>query len=417
MRFKSVLQQAIAQRAQQPNYLFAVLYVDLDRFAMVNNSLGRDVGNQLLGEVARRFRDSLRAGDIITRLREDEFLIFVDDIQQVANASQVVEKIGDTLHSAFRLSGQEVFISASVGIALGSHRYSKAEEIVRDAEVAMHHSKTKGPGSYEIFDPKLHEEAKMQMKLETELRGAIDLHQLRVQYEPIVSMETDRVAGFEALLRWSHPGRGMIYPGEFVPTAEKTGLIVPITQWVLQEACRQLKKWQEKIPAFSSVWVSVNLSPSYIEKCDFAQELITCADGSGVDASNLVFEITESQLLENADNILKGFTRLREKGTKLWIDDFGSGYSSLAYLVNFPIHSLKIDRSFISKLIHDDKSTTITKAIVSMGKSLGLHVIAEGVETQEQLDYLRSIGCPYVQGHYFSGSVDGETIESVYSGK
>jgi len=417
VRFRSRLEQAIERGKKQANYLFAVLYADLDRFTVVNDSLGRKAADELLVEVARRLRACVRPQDIVTRLREDEYLIFLDDIPELPRAIGVVEKLRDALRPVFRLGGQSVFVSAGVGIALGPRGYSNAEDIVRDAEAAMHRAKTKGAGSYEIFDSEIHEGARKLLKLETELRGAIDARQLRLQFEPIVFLETGKVAGFEALLRWQHPEQGLVYPGNFVPMAEETGLIIPITRWVLQEGCRQLQQWQKQFPDFSSMWLSVNLSPTYIERCDFAQELSAYVAETGVDASNLVMEITESQLLENAESILNGFAALRDRGIKLWIDDFGAGYSSLAYLVKFPIHSLKIDRSFISKLVHDDKSTTIAKAIVSLGKSLGVNVIAEGVETKEQFDYLRSIECPYAQGHLFSGSIDAETVQTLFSRK
>ncbi|HEY7679355.1 MAG TPA: bifunctional diguanylate cyclase/phosphodiesterase [Terriglobia bacterium] len=417
VRFRGCLEHAIERGKKESDFVFAVLYVDLDRFTLLNESLGRKTADDLLVKVARRLRAGVRARDIVTRLREDEYVIYLDDIPEPARAIGVVESLRDALRPVFSLEGHNVFVSASVGIAIGPGGYSKAEEIVRDAEAAMHHAKKQGPGSYEVFNAQLHEGAKKLLTLETELRGAIESGQLRLHFEPIVFLETGRVAGFEALLRWQHPERGMVPPGEFVPMAEKTGLIVPITRWVLQEGCRQLKQWQSAVSDFSSLWLSMNLSPSYIEKCDFAAELSAYVAESGVDASNLVMEITESQLLENADSILKGFTALHERGIKMWIDDFGSGYSSLAYLVKFPIHSLKIDRSFIEKLNCDDKSTAIAKAIVSLGKSLGVNVIAEGVETKQQLDYLRSVGCPYAQGHLFSMSIDAETVQAILTRK
>jgi EAL domain-containing protein (putative c-di-GMP-specific phosphodiesterase class I) len=221
------------------------------------------------------------------------------------------------------------------------------------------------------------------------------------------------VTGFETLLRWQHPDRGLIFPGEFLPLAEETGLIVPITRWVVQNACRQLKSWQDEYPHFP-MWLSVNLSPSYITATDFAAEVFERISETRVDASKLVLEITESQLLENAECILKGFRRLNETGIKLWIDDFGSGYSSFAYLVNFPIHSLKMDRSLTAKIAEDNSGKLVTNAIVALGKSLGVDVIAEGVETPEQLGYLRSVGCPFGQGHFFGKSADAETAAAKF---
>src|SRR3972149_5557160 len=399
VRFRSLLQQSIDRAAQRPNRLFAILYVDLDRFTRVDDSLGRESGDHLLLEVARRLRGCLRPQDIMIRLREDEYLIFLDEIQQLSNILDVVERMKIAMRTSFRESRQEVFLSACVGVAVGPAGYTKADEMVRDAEAAMHRSKKKGPASHEVFDSRMHEESKRLLKLETEFQGAIKRQELRLQYEPIMALESERVAGFEALIRWQKPERGLVYPGEFIPMAEQTGLIIPMTQWVIREACRQLKLWQCRYPDFAALWLSINLSPLYIEKCDFA------------------LEITESQLLENADYILDRFTTLQQTGIKLWIDDFGAGYSSLAYLVKFPIHSLKIDRSFISKLVHDDKSTAIGNAIVSLGKTLGVSVIAEGVETAEQLDYLRKIGCPYGQGYYFAASINPEIIDSLFASR
>ncbi|OFW43327.1 MAG: hypothetical protein A3J28_13095 [Acidobacteria bacterium RIFCSPLOWO2_12_FULL_60_22] len=417
MLFRDRVEQSLTRGTAQKGCIFALLYVDLDRFKIVNDSLGREAGNQLLREVGHRLQRCLRQGDAMTRLREDEYMILLENVHQLSDAVQVVEKIRRVLRSPFNLAGQNVFVTASVGIALGPAGYSAPEEIVRDAESAMHRAKTQGPGSFEIFNNSIHEQAIRLLKLETELRGAIDQHELRLQYQPIVSLETERIAGFEALLRWLHPQRGTVYPDEFVRTAEETGLIVPITQWALQEACRQIKKWQTRFPDFSSAWLSVNLSPKYFQKVDFGQALSICVAESGIDASTLILEITESQFLENADYLRSGFKSLNESGIKLWIDDFGSGYSSLGYLANFPIHSLKIDRSFIERLPSDSKSTAITKAILSLGKNLGINVIAEGIENYEQLEFLRSVECPYGQGFYFAKAQEAEVVESLLVGK
>ena len=417
MRFKTLVQQSIERGTQQAGYLFAVLYADLDRFAVVNDSLGKEAGDELLAEVTRRLRGCLPEGDDVVRLREDEYLVFLDRVRDFTSLQERMDKLNNTLRPVFRLKRNEVFTSACMGIALGPHGYTQAEEMVKDAETAMHRSKSKGPGSFEIFEARLHDEAKVQLTLETQLRRALEQQQFRLEYEPIVSLGNDRLAGFESLLRWQHPERGLVYPGEFLPAAEETGLIVPITQWVLQEACQRLKKWQSELSGFSSLWLSINFSPAYMQKSDFAGELSASVAQSGVDSSQLVVEITENQLLKNADSILRSFAILHDTGIKLWIDDFGAGYSSLAYLVNFPIHSLKIDRSFVSASTRDHKSAVITKAIVSLGKALDINVIAEGMETKEQLEYLLSIGCPHAQGHYYSRSIDGETIENIYGVK
>jgi diguanylate cyclase (GGDEF)-like protein len=417
LRFRTLLQQNLDNCSRGSGSQFAVLYVDLDRFTRVDDSLGRDAGDHLLIEVSRRLREVLRPHDLLVRLREDEYLIFLDEIQQLSDALDILDTMRSAMRFAFRVKQQDVFMTASVGVVLGPAEYVRADEMVRDAEAAMHRAKKKGPASHAVFDAHFYEESKRLLQLETEFRRAIEQNELRLQYEPIMSLDSERIAGFEALVRWDQPKRGLVFPTEFISMAEQTELIIPMTRWVIREACRQLKDWQDRFPAFSSVWVSVNLSPIYIEKCDFARELSEHIAGMGFNASNLALEITESQLLDNADNILEGLKSLHDTGTKLWIDDFGAGYSSLAYLVNFPIHSLKIDRSFISKLVHDEKSNAIAKSIVSLGKSLGVSVIAEGVETPEQLEYLRNIGCPHGQGYYFAASLDPKTIESIFQAK
>lgn len=414
MYFRKLLTKSIARGAAQPNYRFAVLYIDLDRFKIVNDSLGREASDQLLLEVARRLRSCLRPEDVITRLREDEYLIFLDDIRHLSNAKEFVGRLREVLRRPFIFGKQEIFVSAGVGIAMGPGAYSLAEEVVRDAEAAMHRAKRNGPDSHEFFDPTIHEEANHLLKLEAQLRAAIDQDQLELRYEPILNLGNDRIAGFEALLRWQHPERGLIYPGEFLPVADETGLIIPITQWVLRTACRQLKQWQDQYPDFASLWLSINLSPIYIERCDFANEMVAEIAETGVNAANLVIEITESQLLEKAEYLFRGLGILQNTGMKVWIDDFGSGYSSFAYLVNFPIHSLKIDQSFIAKLLEDPKSTAIVKAIVALGKTLGVNVIAEGVETSEQLEYLRAVECPHAQGHCFSTAIDAAAVEAIF---
>jgi diguanylate cyclase (GGDEF)-like protein len=417
VRFRSLLQQTLDRASHRPHSQFAILYVDLDRFTRVDDSLGREAGDHLLMEVARRLRGCLRPQDHIVRLREDEYLIFLDEIQQLANALEILERMRTAMRAAFRVNRQEVFLSASVGLTLGPAGYTRADEMVRDAEAAMHQAKKKGPASHAVFDSQFHEESRRLLQLETEFRGAVERQELRLQYEPIMSLDSERVAGFEALVRWQRPDRGLVHPGEFIPMAEQTQLIIPMTRWVIREACRQLKLWQDRYAEFAAIWVSLNLSPIYIEKCNFAAELSAQIAKDGVNASNLALEITESQLLDNADNILDGLKSLHDTGIKLWIDDFGAGYSSLAYLVNFPIHSLKIDRSFISKLVHDAKSNAIANAIVSLGKTLGVSVIAEGVETAEQLEYLRNIGCPYGQGYYFAASLSPDTIDSLFAAR
>ena len=391
----------------------AVFYLDLDRFGLVNDSLGRDMGDKLLAGVERRLRTELQEHEFITRLREDEFLILQRGVGNYQELELVVERIHAALASPFPLKGQPVFVSATIGVALSSHGNSKADDIVRDAEVAMRYAKSKFPGSFEVYNPKMSEGSRIQLNLETELKVALESRQLYLVYEPIVSLESGRVQSVETLIRWNHPERGTVSPLEFISSAENTGLITPITQWVLEETCRQLQEWQQREPPFPSLMVGVNLSPVCIERFDFAAEISRLIEKYGVKSSNLILEITESQLLDHAAQILQSLEILRKLGIKLWIDDFGSGYSSFSYLVRFPIHALKIDQSFIRAFGRDEKSEMIVNAIISLGKSLGVEVIAEGVETHEQLNQLLAMGCPYGQGHYFSKAVEAAAVDDL----
>ncbi len=268
LRFRNLV-QAIIDRTDQPGYQFAILYLDLDRFTHLNDSLGREAGDRLLMEVPRRIRECLRPEDIITRLREDEYLIFLDGIKESSKALEIVNQMRQAMRPAFRVNSQEVFVTASVGVAMGPDGYKRADEIVQDAESAMHRSKLHGPGSHEVYDSRMQAQSLKQLQLETDLRGAINRREFRLHYEPVFALDSIQVAGFEALIRWQHPNRGLVYPGEFIPLAERTGMIVPMTQWVIQEACQQLKQWQDRVRQFSSIWLSINLSPIYIKKRKF----------------------------------------------------------------------------------------------------------------------------------------------------
>jgi EAL domain-containing protein (putative c-di-GMP-specific phosphodiesterase class I) len=306
------------------------------------------------------------------------------------------------------LDGHEVFTSPSIGIALSSTGYERPEDLLRDADTAMYRAKALGEGRAEVFDRSMHEQAVRLLKLETDLRRAIERKELRLYYQPIMSLNTGLLAGFEALVRWQHPDFGLVPPAEFIPVAEQSQLIIPITQWVLQAACSQARIWRSQSPADSPFSISVNLPAKYLARQDMLKEISDLLAESGLPPDYLRLEITESQIMVDPAFVSKALSQLSQLGVKTYIDDFGTGYSSLSYLANLPAHALKIDRGFVSKLEGDERNSAIVRSVVSLARNLGLHVIAEGVETPGQRDYLRALKCQYGQGYFFSPPCDSE---------
>lgn len=390
------------------NYLFAVLFLDLDRFKVVNEAMGHEAGDQLLIEVGQRIEGCIRAVDSVVRFGGDKYIILLDDIRNPSDAVRVTERIQKTLDIPIRLNGNDIFAGACIGIALSSHGYSSAEELLRDAEIAMYRAKRRGARRYEIFDIPMHEDVVKLLQLESDLRRALDRGELRLHYQPIVSLKTRRIAAFEALVRWQHPVRGLLYPSDFLPLAEETGLIVTISQWGLQESCQQLSRWREEYPGVRLATVSVNITSEFLARPTLVQDVLRLVSENGLDPGNLGIEITENQIMADPGSMSKVLTDLREEGIKISIDDFGTGYSSLSYLMDFPIHSLKVDRSFVRKLADNGKNLSIVRSIISLGRNLDLEVVAEGVETEEQADYLRALECSYAQGYYFARPTEGE---------
>lgn len=436
--FMNRLESAIEQAQRGSQSLFAVLFLDLDRFKVVNDSLGHMVGDQLLIAITRRLEARLRPGDTVARLGGDEFVILLEGIQDLGDATHIAERFQKDLALPFKLSGQEVFTTASVGIALGSRTYESPEDLMRDADTAMYKAKSLGKACYEIFNPDMHIHAVALLQLETDLRRAVDglrpllwtpledynpdsvpaeTSEFQIHYQPIVCLKTGKVTGFEALARWQHPERGFISPLEFIPVAEETGLIAPIGCWVLQEACRQTKTWQETYPETpaASLTVSVNLSARQFGQSDLIEQILQILNVTGLDARNLKLEITESAIMKNADLTAVMLSKLRAEGIHLHIDDFGTGYSSLSYLHRFPVDALKIDRSFISRLgIEGDRQgLKIVQTIVTLAKNLGMEVVAEGIETVDQLTQLQKLGCKYGQGFCFSQPLDSLAVEKL----
>jgi diguanylate cyclase (GGDEF)-like protein/PAS domain S-box-containing protein len=409
--FMDRLEHAIT-RANRRGSKVAVLFMDLDNFKVINDSLRHKAGDQLLVAVAERLQAGLRPEDTAARLGGDEFTILVEDIANVGEVVQIAERIANRLQPPFALEEQEVFVSASTGIVLNSASQEQPADLLRHADLAMYRAKHRGKARYEVFEPTMDAEAVERLILETGLRRALVRQQFRVYYQPIVALDNDKVAAVEALVRWEHPQRGLLLPEEFLSVAEETGLIRRIGQRVLREACKQARVWQEQYSSIPPLTISVNLSPGQF----FHPELVAEVLGeSEIDPATLQLEITEGAMASNgtssADNILRD---LKHMGVQLAIDDFGLGYSSLSYLKRFPVDNLKIDRSFVEELGRAPngapKDKEIVRAMIDLTHALGMKVIAEGVETSEQLARLRNMKCDLAQGNYFSEPLPSEAL-------
>ncbi|MDQ6694945.1 MAG: EAL domain-containing protein [Chloroflexota bacterium] len=401
--FMDRLERQVQQVKRNKNHLFAVLFLDLDRFKFINDSLGHAAGDRLLTEIAGRLKTCVRANDTVARLGGDEFTILLDGVDQMKSATMVADRIQDLLKQPFDLSGHEVFITASLGIAISTSGYNSSEDLLRDADTAMYRAKTSGKARYIIFDREMHAGAMQTLQLETDLRRAIDREEFIVHYQPIIDMAGGKVAGFEALVRWRRgPEGSMVPPGDFLPLAEETGLLISIDWWVLKESCRKLKEEHARSRTKSRPWVSVNFSARQFASVGLVERIKSILRDTGLQAKYLRLEITESALIENITSLQAVFSQLRRLGVQLYLDDFGTGYSSLSYLHRFPVNALKIDRSFISRLTEPGGSSEIVRATITLAHGLGMPVVAEGVETAAQLDMLSLLCCDYAQGYYFA---------------
>ncbi len=418
------LDHALARTGRRGSQV-AVLFLDLDRFKVVNDSLGHQTGDRLLVAVAERLRACLRPEDTPARLGGDEFVVLLEDVRDVRDATRVAERIAECLQGGIALAGHEIHLTASIGIAIAqprpdaapadlqAWRPTRADDLLRDADLAMYRAKARGKARYEVFDASMNARALERLRLEADLRRALELGQLQVHYQPQVDLATGRMAGVEALARWQHPRRGMVLPTEFIPLAEETGLILPIGWWMLEEACRQGQAWQEQHPGAAPVTMSVNLSGRQFQDPDLPRRIDQILRATRFTPANLLLEITESVVMANGAATLATLRALRALGVRLAIDDFGTGYSSLAYLIRFPIDRIKIDRSFVAGLGRARQYTAVVQTIVLLARNLGAAVVAEGVETGKQSTILQALGCELGQGFHFAEPLAPQGIDEL----
>jgi len=415
--FMDRLELALRRFRRDPSRQFAVLFFDLDRFKHVNDSFGHPAGDELLTQVSQRVLACLRPGDTLARLGGDEFGVVLNDITGATDAVYVVERLQDSLSRPFEFGAHPIYASASVGIALASERYRCPEELLRDADIAMYRAKNAGQATYAVFDMQLHDQAMFQHRMETDLRRALDRGELELYYQPIMNLDgTDRVLGFEALLRWQHPSRGLVLPDDFINFVETTSLVVPIGWWVMERAIQQLAKWQRLFPLNPPLAMSINVSARMFMVEDMAKRLVVLLEDYAIPPTSIHLEITERVVMDHGDLVLSTLEDLRSMGIQLHVDDFGTGYSSLTYLQRFQYDSLKIDRSFVSTMVERGESSAIVQALVSLGHTLGMNVVAEGVETPEQLRRLQQMHCPAAQGFWFSKPLHQDDVSDYLRG-
>lgn len=406
------LKSSLRRHRRQQGRFCAILFLDLDRFKVVNDSLGHPAGDQLLQGVARVLGSCLRPSDTVARIGGDEFTILLDEITETEAAVQVAERVLGELGQPLLIGEQEVFTTASIGISFSATGYEKPEDLLRDADTAMYRAKSKGTGRFQIFDHDMRRQAVDQLRIETDLRHALERQEFEAHYQPILSLQSETIVGMEALIRWQHPERGLLLPNDFIGTAEETGLILPIGRWVLEEACRQLAHWQSLGSRAADWKISVNLSPKQFSHPRLVQDVNAALEAAGVDPAKLQLEITESIFIDNLEVASSMINRLRKTGVAVAIDDFGTGYSSLGYLDRLPIDILKIDRSFIGKLGDPSGKGKVVETILKMAESFDIEVIAEGVETSGQMDTLKEMRCGFMQGYLFSRPAPAADIQS-----
>lgn len=411
--FMDRLNHAIERSKRRRDYLFAVLFLDIDRFEMINNSLGHTVGDHLISILAQRLKKSLRPTDTLAHFAGDKFTILLEDIRDVSDATRVADRIQRELRLPFRLGENEVFATVSIGIAPSTAGYQSPAEFLRDAETAMYRAKAQGRACYQLFDSQMHARAVSLLQMETELRRAVEHEDFTVHYQPIVSLERNHLVGFEALIRWLHQERGLLAPVDFLHLLEEMGLITLMDQWVLRQACRQMRQWQERLPAGSLLTMNVNFSGRHFANPGIVEMVDRALQETGLNPQSLKVEISESGIMENAESAAQLLFQLKALQIGLCIDDFGTGQSSLSSLHRFPIDTLKIDRSFVKNMARGGEDLEIVQTIITLGHHLGMEIIAEGVETAEQAALLKELKCEYGQGYFFSKPVSAKEVEAL----
>ncbi|MEL6495561.1 MAG: diguanylate cyclase [Cyanobacteria bacterium J06623_7] len=407
------IEQEISFCESKVGYCFAVLFVDVNRFKVINSSLGRVIGDRLLVAISQRLQSCMRSQDFVARMGNDEFVILLSNVEHLEYAVNVADRIYQELSVTFDLGGYEVFIEASIGIAVGDRECDRAENLLRDAELALSRAKRQNKLPYEIFDRSMRGEALTLLQLENDLRRAIKNEEFILHYQPIISLITNKIKGFEVLVRWRHSEKGLVSPGSFIPLAEETGLIIPLGFWVLKEACRQMRYWQDKFDGLIDWRVSVNISSKQLAMPNFIVQVEEILAETQLNPLNLKLEITESSLVKDTEQTIAILQRLRASGIEFSLDDFGTGYSSLSYLHQFPFDTLKIDRSFVNSIGDNVEKLGIVRAIITLARNLGMNTIAEGIETVNQLTKLKALKCEYGQGYYLSRPLNRVILENL----
>lgn len=407
------LDQAMRRSVRADGYVFSVLFLDLDRFKLINDSLGHAAGDELLKAFAERLKRSTRPGDIVSRLGGDEFAVLANDLHNPEDAVQLAERIHSALQNPFDIDGQQIFSSTSIGIAKSAERYRNGDELLRDADIAMYSAKELGGASHRLFDSDMHVVMVSRLQLETDLRHGLERGELNVAYQPILDLATGRLEGFEALLRWRHPLKGSIRPREFISMAEETGLIVPIGRWLLKRVLGDLGGWLRDFPQYRRLYVSVNVSDREFIQPEFIELVVGALEKANVPAGALEIELTERMLMHYSKLRADTLPKLRERGISIAIDDFGTGYSSLSRLQRLPIDKLKIDQSFIRDMDRSEENAELVRTIIAMGQNLGMRCVAEGVEKQQQYDQLKALGCELAQGFYIAKPMKAERVRQL----